>query len=347
MTIRRGDVFRHVLCRRRRLGRPLERDPAAVLKDLRNEFLSPAQGAADYGVVIDAAAWTSMRPPPGAVAGGYRHAPRLDGGAQGPVARPAAPAARGGAAAMARRPTASASTSAARSPTSSLLGRTAPSTRGRSPPASTTTRAPSSRAWDAAPRPASSRPSARGDPPRHDGRLQRHPRAQGRQDRPDDHQGLPRRAGDPHAAHAPPLRHRLGEAAAAGRALSAADGRRAHRCRGPGRARARPATPSAAVDALLARGRGGDRCLPHQLLRQSGARATIKEIAARNGPGSAALASPPRSCRRSRNTSAPRPRSSTPTSCRSCAHYLRAPDARPRRGLGIRRRCCSCSPMAG
>ena len=42
----------------------------------------------------------------------------------------------------------------------------------------------------------------RGDPPRHHRRLQRHPRAQGRAGRADHHQGLPRRAGDPHAAHA-------------------------------------------------------------------------------------------------------------------------------------------------
>ena len=42
----------------------------------------------------------------------------------------------------------------------------------------------------------------RGDPPRHDRRLQRHPRAQGRAGRADHHQGLPRRAGNPHLAHA-------------------------------------------------------------------------------------------------------------------------------------------------
>ena len=52
MTIRRGDVFRHVLAGAGGWGDPLERDPAAVLRDVRNEFLSPAKAATDYGVVI-------------------------------------------------------------------------------------------------------------------------------------------------------------------------------------------------------------------------------------------------------------------------------------------------------
>ena len=48
-------------------GDPLERDPAAVLKDVRNELLSAAKAAADYGVVVDArhrevdAAQTALR----------------------------------------------------------------------------------------------------------------------------------------------------------------------------------------------------------------------------------------------------------------------------------------------
>ena len=45
MTIKRGDVFRHVLAGAGGWGDPLERDPAAVLRDVRNELLSPAQGA--------------------------------------------------------------------------------------------------------------------------------------------------------------------------------------------------------------------------------------------------------------------------------------------------------------
>ncbi|MCU0985452.1 MAG: hydantoinase B/oxoprolinase family protein [Acetobacteraceae bacterium] len=52
MEIRRGDVFRHVLAGGGGWGDPLERDPAHVLRDVRNEFLSVAKAASDYGVVI-------------------------------------------------------------------------------------------------------------------------------------------------------------------------------------------------------------------------------------------------------------------------------------------------------
>ena len=52
MTIRRGDVFRHVLAGAGGWGDPLERDPAAVLRDVRNELLSAAKAQADYGVVV-------------------------------------------------------------------------------------------------------------------------------------------------------------------------------------------------------------------------------------------------------------------------------------------------------
>jgi N-methylhydantoinase B len=58
MTIRRGDVFRHVLAGAGGWGDPLERDPAAVLRDVRNELLSPAKAAADYGVIVDLAGRT-------------------------------------------------------------------------------------------------------------------------------------------------------------------------------------------------------------------------------------------------------------------------------------------------
>jgi N-methylhydantoinase B len=57
MTIKRGNVFRHVLAGAGGWGDPLERDPAAVLRDVRNELLSPAKAAADYGVLIDTARW--------------------------------------------------------------------------------------------------------------------------------------------------------------------------------------------------------------------------------------------------------------------------------------------------
>jgi N-methylhydantoinase B len=39
-------------------GDPLERDPAAVLREVRNELLSAAKAEADYGAVIDTATWT-------------------------------------------------------------------------------------------------------------------------------------------------------------------------------------------------------------------------------------------------------------------------------------------------
>jgi len=56
--VKRGDVFRHVLAGAGGWGDPLERDIAAVLRDVRNELLSPAKAADDYGVVVDTALWT-------------------------------------------------------------------------------------------------------------------------------------------------------------------------------------------------------------------------------------------------------------------------------------------------
>jgi N-methylhydantoinase B len=43
-------------------GDPLERDPAAVLKDVRNELLSARKAAADYGVVVDTQRWVVDEP---------------------------------------------------------------------------------------------------------------------------------------------------------------------------------------------------------------------------------------------------------------------------------------------
>jgi hypothetical protein len=45
----RGDVFRHEVAG---WGDPLERDPAMVLRDVRNELVSLASARADYGVVF-------------------------------------------------------------------------------------------------------------------------------------------------------------------------------------------------------------------------------------------------------------------------------------------------------
>ncbi|MFQ6017479.1 MAG: hydantoinase B/oxoprolinase family protein [Kiloniellaceae bacterium] len=58
MTIKRGDVFRHELAGAGGWGDPLERDPALVLKDVRNEMISRRAARADYGVVIGREAWT-------------------------------------------------------------------------------------------------------------------------------------------------------------------------------------------------------------------------------------------------------------------------------------------------
>jgi len=57
MNIVRDDVFRHELAGGGGWGDPLEREPAAVLEDVRNELLSPERARRDYGVVVDTAAW--------------------------------------------------------------------------------------------------------------------------------------------------------------------------------------------------------------------------------------------------------------------------------------------------
>jgi N-methylhydantoinase B len=58
MTMKRGDVFRHEQAGPGGWGDPLDRDPARVLRDVRNELVSPEAARDDYGVVIDAATWT-------------------------------------------------------------------------------------------------------------------------------------------------------------------------------------------------------------------------------------------------------------------------------------------------
>ncbi|KAB2862141.1 MAG: hydantoinase B/oxoprolinase family protein, partial [Bauldia sp.] len=57
MTMKEGEVFRHVLAGAGGWGDPLERDTKAVLRDCRNELLSRERAAADYGVIIDTARW--------------------------------------------------------------------------------------------------------------------------------------------------------------------------------------------------------------------------------------------------------------------------------------------------
>ena len=58
LTIRRGEVFRHELAGAGGWGDPLQRDPEAVLADVRNGKLSVERAETDYGVVLtrDAAA---------------------------------------------------------------------------------------------------------------------------------------------------------------------------------------------------------------------------------------------------------------------------------------------------
>ena len=53
MTIHEGDVFRHEVAGAGGWGDPLERDPAAVARDVLNEVVSRGAASADYGVVID------------------------------------------------------------------------------------------------------------------------------------------------------------------------------------------------------------------------------------------------------------------------------------------------------
>jgi N-methylhydantoinase B len=52
VTIRQGDVFRHEVAGAGGWGDPLERDPASVLRDVRNQFVSPEAARQDYGVVL-------------------------------------------------------------------------------------------------------------------------------------------------------------------------------------------------------------------------------------------------------------------------------------------------------
>ncbi|MGE3783913.1 MAG: hydantoinase B/oxoprolinase family protein, partial [Alphaproteobacteria bacterium] len=52
MTMRRGDLFRHEVAGGGGWGDPLERDPALVLRDVLNEFVSRDAARRDYGVVL-------------------------------------------------------------------------------------------------------------------------------------------------------------------------------------------------------------------------------------------------------------------------------------------------------
>ncbi|MGH1480952.1 MAG: hydantoinase B/oxoprolinase family protein [Geminicoccales bacterium] len=53
ITIREGDVFRHEVAGAGGYGDSLERDPEAVMRDVKNEVLTADAAVRDYGVVID------------------------------------------------------------------------------------------------------------------------------------------------------------------------------------------------------------------------------------------------------------------------------------------------------
>jgi len=68
MTMKRGDVFSHRSAGPGGWGDPLERDPARVARDVKNEFVSRARAREDYGVVfkgesldVDEAGTTALR----------------------------------------------------------------------------------------------------------------------------------------------------------------------------------------------------------------------------------------------------------------------------------------------
>jgi N-methylhydantoinase B len=61
MTMKRGDVLHHVQPGGGGFGDPLERDPARVLDDVRNEKVSVEAARRDYGVAVDTSTWTVDR----------------------------------------------------------------------------------------------------------------------------------------------------------------------------------------------------------------------------------------------------------------------------------------------
>ena len=185
MTIRRGDVFRHVLAGAGGWGDPLERDPAAVLKDVRNELLSPGKAAADYGVVVDTrAVGRSTRP---RRSGAARRSARPAAGTRcrrcSGTTRSRPPAAERADDHLSRRRRHRRDLHRHRP---ARLRRHDPHQEGLLERRTTTPRRSSTGSPRCSRRPASTA-GDRGDPARHDGRLERDPRAQGRARRPDHH----------------------------------------------------------------------------------------------------------------------------------------------------------------
>ncbi|MBI3328279.1 MAG: hydantoinase B/oxoprolinase family protein [Nitrospinae bacterium] len=58
LNVRKGDVFRTILAGPGGWGDPLERDPQLVCEDVRNEKLTADYARREYGVVLNAQAWT-------------------------------------------------------------------------------------------------------------------------------------------------------------------------------------------------------------------------------------------------------------------------------------------------
>jgi N-methylhydantoinase B len=56
MNIKKGDLFRHEVAGAGGWGDPLDRDPALVLRDVRNDFVSEHAAREDYGVLLADAA---------------------------------------------------------------------------------------------------------------------------------------------------------------------------------------------------------------------------------------------------------------------------------------------------
>jgi len=52
MNMKKGDLFRHEVAGGGGWGDPLDRDPALVLRDVLNDFVSERAARADYGVVL-------------------------------------------------------------------------------------------------------------------------------------------------------------------------------------------------------------------------------------------------------------------------------------------------------
>ncbi|MCZ6632766.1 MAG: hydantoinase B/oxoprolinase family protein, partial [bacterium] len=53
ITLKKGDILRHILAGAGGWGDPFERDPERVLEDVRNEKISLESARRDFGVAID------------------------------------------------------------------------------------------------------------------------------------------------------------------------------------------------------------------------------------------------------------------------------------------------------